>query len=124
LNRARELIDSLGWDGLTRNVLAEAGWNGNRSLVVDGIRHSDVICALKVAAAPLPVLVIYLEVDPRVRAARVAARDNLPSDDLAKFDRHPTESGVGSEVKGMADVTLNANGTAAETLAAVFQAIG
>lgn len=121
--KSEELIESLGWQGLTQNVLVEARWTPNQSLVADGIRHPDVIKALKVAVAPLPVLVIYLDVEPHVRAARVAARDNLSSDDLAKFDRHPTETSVGNEVKAMADVTVNASGAAEQTIAQVFQAI-
>jgi dephospho-CoA kinase len=120
---SEQLIATLGWEGLTRNVLAETPWAKNRCLVVDGVRHPDVIKALKLVAAPLPVLVIYLDVEPQVRAARVAARDNLSSDDLAKFDRHSTESSVGNEVKEMADFRVNGSGAADQTTASVLQAI-
>lgn len=120
---SEELIRSLGWQGLTRNVLAAVQWNRSQSLVVDGIRHPDVIMALKVATAPVPVSLVYLDVSPQVRATRVAARDNVSSCELAEFDRHPTEIAVATHVKALADVVVNADGTAEETIAAVVRAI-
>ena len=88
------LLSSLGPQGLTRAVLAEANWDRRQSLIVDGIRLPAVIDALRVEAAPLLVVILYLDVPPDVRAERFAARDNLSSRELAGLDEHLTEREV------------------------------
>ena len=50
-----------GWDAFTRRVLSQAAWRPGDSLIVDGLRHPGAVTALQRIAAPLPVIVVYLE---------------------------------------------------------------
>ena len=50
-----------GWDAFTHQVLIQATWRPGDSLIVDGLRHPGAVTALQRIAAPLPVIVVYLE---------------------------------------------------------------
>lgn len=119
---AEELISSIGLDGLTRAVLAAAKWDRKASLIVDGIRHSAVVAALRSQVAPVVVVITYLDVSPQIRLQRFAARDNLGQRDLAAFDAHATEREA-DQIRKAADIIVNADGSLDETVKAVLRQI-
>jgi cytidylate kinase len=102
-----ELLASLGAEGLTQNVLTSSGWDRKHSLVVDGIRHSAIVAALKQQVSPLPFLLIYLDVSAKVRGSRLVVRDNLSAKEIDRFERHSTEQDVAEGVKQLADIVIN-----------------
>lgn len=120
---SEELLDSIGLKGLIEETLIAAKWAGNQSLVIDGIRHPEMIAALRDRVAPLQLKIIYLAVEELVRSERVLARDALSEEQLLGFDRHSTERDVGTRVRELADHVIDANGSAAATLALVVNAI-
>jgi cytidylate kinase len=120
---SEEQIDSLGPRGLLRAVLALTSWDHEQDLVVDGIRHPSIVAALRAEAAPIPVILVYLDVPLELRQERLRCRDGLSSRDLGRFDLHPTERDVGTYVQALADVKVTADGTVEETLAAVITAV-
>lgn len=120
---SEQVIDSIGLRGLTRNVLASAAWDREHSLVVDGIRHPDVVTALRAEAAPLPVILVYLDVSHRVRRNRFVTRDNLSAWELDSFELHSTERDVGTRVRALADVIVAADGQVEDVVAAVINVI-
>jgi dephospho-CoA kinase len=120
---SEQLIDLIGLRGLTRNVLASAVWDREHSLVVDGIRHPDVVTALRAEAAPLPVILVYLDVSPKVRRNRFVTRDNLSAWELDSFELHSTERDVETRVRALADVVMTADGQVEDVVAAVINVI-
>jgi dephospho-CoA kinase len=73
--------------------------------------------------ARLSVVVVYLAVQPHLRLERIAARDNLSSDEIAMLESHSTERGVASQVKAQADIVVVADGGVNDTLESVLQAL-
>jgi dephospho-CoA kinase len=120
---SEQLLASIGPRGLTREILDSSSWDRNQSLVVDGIRHPTVVAALRAEVAPLPLILVYLDVPPAVRHERLVGRDNLSANEIEGFDLHSTERDVGTRVRALADIVLTADGQVEETLAAVKNAI-
>jgi dephospho-CoA kinase len=120
---SEQLMASLGPHGLTRNVLASQVWDRKHSLVVDGIRHPEVVVALREEAAPLPVILVYLDVRSKIRHERLVARDNLSAREIDGFEVHSTERDVGTRVRALADVVVTADGQVDGTVARVMNAI-
>jgi cytidylate kinase len=63
----RKELQSLGHDLLEndleefcKNVLSHGKWDGQSSLIIDGIRHIKVLEQLKKLVYPLPLYLIYL----------------------------------------------------------------
>lgn len=120
---SEELIASLGLYQLTQNVLASIVWNRKQSLVVDGIRHANVIAALRAQVAPLPVIVVYLDARHDLRRERFIARDNLSAQEFDAFELHPIEQNVGTQVRALADLIVTADGPAKDIVVEVMNAI-
>jgi dephospho-CoA kinase len=72
-NLGAKLIEDHGHDWFCREVLATASWDGDRDLVVDGIRHVAVLEVIKRLVAPTNTVLIHLtlnsESDLRARAS-------------------------------------------------------
>lgn len=92
------------------SVLAQADWKPGQSLVVDGIRHQDILIKLKEIVLPSTFVLVYINVEDENRAQRVAQRDGLTQNDLNKIDRHSTERDAKSILMQLADITINGNG--------------
>lgn len=89
----------------TRSVLATANFRSGESLVVDGIRHLQVLRALRVICAPSVVRLVLLDVDDEVRRVRQVLRGI--QDGVAGADAHSTEVQVSEVLKSEADVLLD-----------------
>jgi thymidylate kinase len=83
LHASREVLQELGldlissgWDTLTRQVLQHARWVPGQPLILDGLRHLPAATALRTAVAPLPVIIIYLDLPAGIAAARARHRDH------------------------------------------------
>jgi dephospho-CoA kinase len=120
---SEQLLDILGARELTRKVLASVAWDREHSLVVDGIRHPDVVTALKAEADPLPVIIVYLDVSPDLRRSRLITRDNLSAWELDGFELHATERDVGTRIRALADFVVTADGELEAIVAAVIHTI-
>lgn len=90
---------------LVQQVLAHYGWRSGTPLVFDAVRHSEVLIALREQAAPQPVLLVALVLDPAQLASRLTGRGDAA--DVAGGAGHSTERQVPALVDG-ADLTLDA----------------
>jgi dephospho-CoA kinase len=122
-NISEELLTSTGPLGLVRSVLAAAHWDGKKTIVIDGIRHVAVVNALRVAVAPLKLVLIYLDVTAAVRLERFVTRDNVAGSELLSLDSHSTEREVDSRVRGLADLVVDASKGLEQTLEYVLSAL-
>ena len=88
------LYRSMGAAGLVGGTLAHFGAGVHGSVVFDGVRHSDVLTAIKQSAAMS--FTIYLDASRAERFRRWQERQgqSLPIDDFDRIDGHPVESGI------------------------------
>jgi len=126
---SREVLQRIGENllvspgELTRKVLESSGWDHKKSLVVDGVRNSSVVTALRQEVAPLRFILVYLEVSEEVRRNRLAERDKLSVRDLERFDLHSTERDVPTLVRSLADIVLAADRQIKDTVDVLITAI-
>lgn len=113
LDCTRENLQNLGHtlinEGINEFCLAvlnDVNWVKGESLVIDGIRHIEVIHELKKIVSPDSLKLIFLKInDSQLRAVRTGYQIHY----LQKVDNHPTESQVGTMIIAkQADLVLDA----------------
>lgn len=88
------------------NVVQTSGWNGKEVLIIDGIRHLEILEALRSVLSPTQVRLILLKVDSEVRKKRLEHR----GDDISNFERldnAPTEVQIFSLLPRAADLVVD-----------------
>ena len=100
-----ELTDA-SWDTFTRLVLSHAGWAPGQPLILDGLRHLPAATALRQAIAPLPGIIIYLDMPADIALTRARHRDQVTSPGTVGA-LHATERGLPA-VRDHADLTVQA----------------
>lgn len=83
----QDLLETLGADTFCREVLTISQWSEGQSVVVDGVRHFDILKALGRLGNTY---LVYLEADHARRRAGLLA-SGYTEDDIAAMDTHPTE---------------------------------
>jgi ribosome-binding protein aMBF1 (putative translation factor)/adenylate kinase family enzyme len=113
LDESREVLQELGAslieggvDDFCRAVLANCGWNAGEPLVIDGIRHAEVIESLRKLVAPLEMKVVYLDVGDDKRLENLRTREQAETEALKRVEEHPTEEQVKDRLPGLADLRL------------------
>jgi cytidylate kinase len=89
-----------------RAVLAHYKWNAGEPLVIDGIRHEEVLEALRALVAPLELRLIFLDVPDDQRLARLQKVNETVAENLARVELHSTETQVTERLKELADLRL------------------
>jgi adenylate kinase family enzyme len=115
LGGERQVLQAVGEElvrdipGFVRAVLAQAGWERGQSLVVDGVRHLEVLAALRRVALPQETTLFFLDVPETERRARVADRDGIGGiRDVEDVDVHSTEVQVKDLLRDAAQLVLPA----------------
>jgi dephospho-CoA kinase len=88
------------------NVLQSAGWNKKGVLIIDGIRHIEILKALRSLLDPIPLRLVLLKVDSELRKERLRER----GDDISMFeclDAAPTEVQIFSALPAAADLVVD-----------------
>ncbi len=111
---SRETLQALGESLLAegserfcRAVLAQADWQPGQSLIVDGIRHVQVVDALRQLAEPSQFLLVLISTDEEVRRYRLQQRDGDGQGSLHQAELHSTETQVQSFLPEIADLIVN-----------------
>jgi hypothetical protein len=86
------------------------------AVIVDGVRHTGAVTALRQIAAPLPTIVVYLDIPASTGIARARQRDRCPTGPFPLDGLHPVEGDLPA-VRVLADLLLPAAGTASAELA-------
>ena len=106
---------------LCRDVLRNAKWRPkDGSLVIDGVRHKEVLEALRASVAPLRVSLVYIERD---LARSTSALAQVGMENLALFDAHSTEL-QNDALRSAADVVVSGDDDVVGVLKSVLQAAG
>ncbi len=108
-------------DHLCRELLRKANWRpGDESLIIDGIRHIEVLDVLRQVVAPLRIFLVYVQRD-RMRSHSVSARIGKRS--LALFDAHSTEIQTDA-LRSSADIIVSGDNEVTSVVERVLQSIG
>lgn len=101
--------------GFCKGVLEQGGYLVGHGLVIDGIRHMDVLAAIKTLAPEQPVKLIYLEssIADRMKRSSLNARE------LEEIDSHPVESDR-TLLKSAADLVLSTSAESDECFEALL----
>jgi adenylate kinase family enzyme len=99
-------LTGAGWGTFTRLVLDHARWAPGQPLILDGLRHLSAATALREAIAPLPGIIIYLDVPASTALTRARRRDQATGPGAVDV-RHATELGL-PKVRDHADLIIQA----------------
>lgn len=88
-------------------VLGQASWRSGIPLVIDGVRHLEVLRTLQELVSPAPLHLVYVGGEQKTRRAGPAA-NNPPHQALhEELEQDPTGSQVASDLRGEADLELD-----------------
>ena len=104
--------------GFTKAVISNVGFKSG--VVVDGVRHLEILQALQRLAAPLPVHLIYVDTAEQVRIQRLAQR-GMTVDEIRTADSHSTEAQVSGALRQKAALHTRGDGDTSETVDAIVE---
>ena len=117
VNATRRDLQDLGQDLVTENVgefckqvLGTVQFSPGEQIVIDGVRHKEVLEVISKISHNQPMKVIYLTASDRTRRRRTP--QHL---ELASIESHEVESEVERDIKGLADFVIETEGDAGET---------
>jgi RNase adaptor protein for sRNA GlmZ degradation len=112
VNATRADLQNLGQNlvkenvrGFCRSVLETVNFLPGEQIVIDGVRHKEVLDTISEMAHDQPMKVVYLSASDTTRRRR--APHGL---DLALIDSHEVESEVEQDIKLMADLIIETEG--------------
>jgi cytidylate kinase/transcriptional regulator with XRE-family HTH domain len=97
-----------------RDVLAEFDWRSGEPLIVEGIRHAEIVEALRRVVAPLEVRLVFLEVTDVRRIERLRIRDSEVVERLKQIESHSTEEQASTVLPEMADLRVSGDKSISE----------
>jgi len=116
LGESREVLQTVGASLLNQgieqfcsSVLAQVNWKPGQPLVVDGIRHAEVVSTLYRLVTPSKLLLVFLAVNESIREARLIEKRLSYGEYLHQIEMHSTEVQVQTVLPKMADLTVDSN---------------
>jgi adenylate kinase family enzyme len=88
-------------------VLKEQPWQEGRPLIVDGVRHIEVLDTLRDMLAPAEEYLIYIKVDRATQSKRLEHDELRHEKPLEELEQHPTEVQVRSKLPDRASLVLD-----------------
>jgi len=90
------------------SVLSMADWRGAGNLIVDGVRHVEVLEELRRQLRDsTTVYLVHIEMDDQTRADRAKRADGFPDAEFIRYDRDITEAQMQRVLPSYADLTLD-----------------
>jgi hypothetical protein len=90
--------------------LAHFGWQSGEPVVIDGVRHREVVEALRRVVAPLELRLIFLDVAEEQRRERLVREGEIDPDKMPQIEKHSTEKQVTTVLPDMADLKVSTRG--------------
>lgn len=93
-------------DYLCKGVLDIVHWDAKENIIIEGIRHKNVLIKLKSITSPFVLKLIYIDasnslLDYRDNSSRIV-------NNRAEIEKHETEREVISDIKAEANIIVNA----------------
>ncbi len=102
-----KLINELGWEKFCINFLKNGKWYNKNPLIIEGVRHIEILEALTKITSPYEVLLVFISLNYNERLSRLKERDNWKKNNLKKYDSHSTEIQINSKLKEIADLYVD-----------------
>lgn len=99
-----ELLQEMGAKAFCIATLRQAGWKPGMDVVLDGVRHQEVLETLQQLDRTH---LIFLSADEQTRVSRLRA-DGRAEDDLSTVEQHSTEVQVSSVLRELAEYVVDA----------------
>src|SRR5579859_1042107 len=90
-----------------KSVLLSSGWNGNQSLIIDGLRHTETIDVIREIVLPATLKIVFISISDNTRLQRLKNRGEGNADAIEDADRHSSEQQVASVLRGCADLLVD-----------------
>jgi adenylate kinase family enzyme len=110
-DQSREALQQIGEELISTNVqtfsqavISQIDWR--KGCVIDGIRHNQVLQAIKNIVNPLPTFLVFVNIDESVRRKRLHER-GMTDNQIDAADGHSTETQVRARLKQEADIVLD-----------------
>lgn len=114
LAESREILQAIGADlverdveGFCRAVLAQASWQPGQPIVIDGIRHTEVLDNLRQIVAPMELFLIFVTVDEVTRSARLLEREATSLEKRQYLEQDSTERQVKFDLAQLSDFIID-----------------
>ncbi len=102
-------------EGFCEDVLEAAGWNGRRSVILDGVRHLIVVNTIKKIIEPLQFRLVFVSASEETRKNRFRKEFQSTPDLISAIDSH--SAGRDAEhLKRIADLVVAMDGQAVPNL--------
>ncbi|MFD0084203.1 AAA family ATPase [Priestia megaterium] len=88
------------------SVLKSVGWTSGESLVIEGIRHKEILKEIRKLTFPTSVLFVFLQITEDVRKKRIQYRSRESLDEIRILEQHSTEKQVNHDLSLCADLIL------------------
>lgn len=128
LDESREVLQAVGASlieqGLQQfcqSVLAQVNWKPGQPLVVEGLRHAEIVSILRQIVAPLELRLIFIAANEQTREARLAEKGLTDRTQQQQIEAHSTEAQVKTVLPKMADLTVDGTRTIEELVAEIVQ---
>lgn len=126
LDDSREVLQELGAtlvsksaNDFCRAVLTHYQWSAGEPLVIDGIRHAEVVEALRSLVAPLELRLVFLDVKDSARLERLERVDESIPQNIALVEAHSTEFEVRGHLSSLANLRLSGEQPVGELVSTV-----
>ena len=124
VEQSRENLQQLGekeiefdCKNFCNSVLSLVNWEKGENLIIDGIRHKEVLDNLKTVTSPSDVYLIYIDLDLKNREQRSQNSES----ELKKYDSHSTEKQVVYTLPKIADLVIDGNKKIEEIVSEVLE---
>jgi transcriptional regulator with XRE-family HTH domain/cytidylate kinase len=94
-------------DRFCREVLSHWGWQAGEPLIIEGVRHKEILNCLRQLVAPLEARLIFLSVDELERIRRLEQREESSEQRMKAVEEHSTERQVKDVLPAEADLNVN-----------------
>lgn len=114
LGDSREVLQAVGaslinqgWEQFCKAVLAQSNWEPGQPLIVDGIRHAEIVPIMRLIVAPWDFRLVFVAVNESIREARLLERGLSDRQQWQQLEAHSTEAQVQAVLPEMADLTAD-----------------
>jgi transcriptional regulator with XRE-family HTH domain/cytidylate kinase len=93
-------------DRFCREVLSYSGWQAGEPLIIEGVRHREVMESLRKIVAPLEARLVFLDVEEAERMRRLEEREQSSEERTKAVEEHSTEKQVKEILPAEADFRI------------------
>lgn len=111
---SREILQAIGAELVATKpvefceaVLAQSSWTKSRCMIIDGIRHVQIVEILRRMVAPSGLRLVFVETPEDVRDERLARESVRNAEARHRIEQHSTEAQVDSILAQMADLVVD-----------------